>query len=193
MQKRKHRRRMPDGHGSRHTDSMIGKRIGVFRIDAMLGAGGMGEVYRAHDTALGRDVAIKTLPPAFTNDPERLVRLKREARMLAALNHPNIAAIHGLEQSDAECALVLELVNGAPLADLLSGLPKGSPLPKHARSPVGDGFEAVPERSQRDSEQALRTRVEGRRSTSGLPVSQALSIASQIALALDAAHQKGIV
>jgi serine/threonine protein kinase len=98
---------------------MIGKRIGVFRIDAMLGAGGMGEVYRAHDTALDRDVAIKTLPQAFTSDPERLARLKREARMLAALNHPNIAVIHGLEESDSTCALVLELVDGDTLAERL--------------------------------------------------------------------------
>src|SRR5262249_56053749 len=123
MQKRKHRRRMPDGHGSRHTDSMIGKRIGVFRIDAMLGAGGMGEVYRAHDTALGRDVAIKTLPPAFTNDSERLARLKREARMLAALNHPNIAAIHGLEQPDPARPPLPQLPAGQPLPHLFSPLP----------------------------------------------------------------------
>src|SRR5262249_16614948 len=111
---------------------MIGRRIGQFRIDAMLGAGGMGEVYRAHDIDLGPGVAIKTLPPAFTTDAERLARLKREARLLAALNHPNIATIYGFESSESVHALVLELVEGETLADLLVGPPKGSPLPNHS-------------------------------------------------------------
>ena len=76
-----------------------GTRIGPYEIQAAIGAGGMGEVYRAHDTKLARDVAIKVLPANFVNDPERLSRFQREARMLAALNHPNIATIFGLEQS----------------------------------------------------------------------------------------------
>ena len=77
----------------------IGSTIGVFRIDALLGVGGMGEVYRARDTKLNRDVAIKILPPAFASDPDRLARFKREAQVLASLNHPNIGAIHGFEDS----------------------------------------------------------------------------------------------
>ena len=81
----------------------------------------MGEVYRARDTKLNRDVAIKILPPAFASDPERLARFKREAQVLASLNHPNIGAIHGFEDSDDIHALVLELVEGPTLADMLDG------------------------------------------------------------------------
>src|SRR5262249_23052344 len=107
----------------------IGSQIGVFRIDSLLGVGGMGEVYRARDTKLNRDVAIKILPPAFANDPDRLARFKREAQVLASLNHPNTAAIYGFEDSPSFHALVLDLVEGSTLADLIPGLPKGSPLP----------------------------------------------------------------
>jgi serine/threonine protein kinase len=89
-----------------------GTKLGSNEVVAQIGAGGMDEVYRAHDTKLGRDVAIKVLPEAFTNDPERLSRFQREAKMLAALNHPNIATIHGLEQSGDTSDLVLELVSG---------------------------------------------------------------------------------
>ena len=102
------------------TDELIGTQIGVYRIDSLLGAGGMGEVYCARDTRLGRDVAIKILPRAFTSDPERLARFEREARMLAALNHPNIGAIYGLEDADGIRALVLELVDGETLADRIA-------------------------------------------------------------------------
>ena len=94
-----------------------GASLGSFRIEGMLGAGGMGEVYRARDTALGRTVAIKILPHDFTSMPDRLIRFEREARILAALNHPNIAAIYGLETSEGIQALVLELVEGDTLAD----------------------------------------------------------------------------
>jgi Tol biopolymer transport system component len=97
-----------------------GRRVGVYEIQTLLGAGGMGEVYRARDTKLRRDVAIKILPRAFTADPDRVARFEREARMLAALNHPNIATIHGFEESDGICALVLELVEGETLADKLA-------------------------------------------------------------------------
>jgi serine/threonine-protein kinase len=94
-----------------------GTRLGSYEVVAQIGAGGMGEVYQAHDTKLGRDVAIKVLPEAFAHDPERLSRFQREAKMLAALNHPNIATIHGLEQSGGMSYLVMELVSGETLAE----------------------------------------------------------------------------
>jgi serine/threonine protein kinase len=128
---------------------MVGRRLGPYTIRAPLGAGGMGEVYRAHDSKLGRDVAIKILPFHFTADPERRSRFAREARLLATLNHPHIGAIYGLEETDGATALVLELVEGPTLADRLE---------------------------------------RGR-----LPMLEALTIARQVAGALDAAHEKGIV
>src|ERR1700683_723363 len=94
-----------------------GTCLGSYEIAAQIGAGGMGEVYQAHDTKLGRDVAIKVLPEAFAHDAERLSRFQREAKMLAALNHPNIATIYGLEQSGSTSYLVMELVPGETLAD----------------------------------------------------------------------------
>jgi Tol biopolymer transport system component len=93
------------------------RRIGPYEIVAPIGAGAMGEVYRARDTKLGRDVALKVLPPLFALDPDRVARFKREAQVLAALNHPNVAAIYGFEESDGVYALVLELVEGPTLAD----------------------------------------------------------------------------
>ena len=95
-----------------------GARLGAYEILAALGAGGMGEVYRAHDSKLGRDVALKILPEAFATDPERLARFEREARALAALNHPNIGAIYGIEEQSGATALVLEFVEGETLADV---------------------------------------------------------------------------
>ncbi len=100
-----------------------GSRLGPYEILSPLGAGGMGEVYRARDGKLGRDVAIKTLPEAFTRDAERLARFEREAKVLAALNHPNIAAIYGLEQSGETRFLVLELVPGQTLSEKLAAGP----------------------------------------------------------------------
>src|ERR1700719_1937108 len=94
-----------------------GTHLGTYEVLAPIGAGGMGEVYQAHDTKLGRDVAIKVLPEAFAHDPERLSRFQREAKMLASLNHPNIATIHGLEQSNGTSYLVMELVAGETLAE----------------------------------------------------------------------------
>ncbi len=128
---------------------LTGRRIGGYEVHARIGAGGMGEVYRARDTKLRRDVAIKILPPHFTSDPERLARFEREARMLASLNHPHIGAIYGLEDADGVRALVLELVDGETLADRI------------ARGPI--------------------------------PLHDTLSIARQIADALEAAHEKGII
>jgi serine/threonine protein kinase len=98
-----------------------GTRIGLYEIVAPIGAGGMGEVYRAHDTKLRRDVAIKVLPPFLANDPDSLTRFGREARLLAALNHPRIATIHGFEEANGVHALVMELVEGPTLADRLAG------------------------------------------------------------------------
>jgi serine/threonine protein kinase/Tol biopolymer transport system component len=96
----------------RAAGSLVGRQFGHYRIVSHLGVGGMGEVYRAHDTKLGRDVAIKTLPHEFARDRERVARFRREARMLASLNHPHIAAIYGLEEFDGTDLLVLELVEG---------------------------------------------------------------------------------
>jgi serine/threonine protein kinase len=98
----------------------IGRQLGPYVIQVRLGAGGMGEVYQAHDTKLGRDVAIKVLPEAFAHDSDRLSRFQREAKMLAALNHPTIATIYGLEQSDGTSYLVMELVSGETLQQRLA-------------------------------------------------------------------------
>jgi eukaryotic-like serine/threonine-protein kinase len=94
-----------------------GDRLGTYQVRALLGRGGMGEVYRAHDASLGRDIALKVLPDAFALNPESLLRFQREAQVLAALNHPNIAAIYGVEEGHGTRALVLELVEGPTLAD----------------------------------------------------------------------------
>ena len=102
-----------------------GHTLAHYRVTAALGAGGMGEVYRATDTKLGREVALKVLPAEVAQDPERLARFRREAQLLASLNHPGIAAIHGLEEADGQLFLVLELVEGEDLAERL----KRGPLP----------------------------------------------------------------
>src|SRR3974377_234753 len=97
-----------------------GPRVGSYEIIALLGQGGMGQVYRAKDTRLKRDVALKILPEAFAADPDRVARFQREAELLATLNHPNIAGIYGLEQADGVRALILELVEGPTLADRIA-------------------------------------------------------------------------
>src|SRR5712692_9776318 len=94
-----------------------GTKLGSYEVVAQIGAGGMGEVYQAHDTKLGRDVAIKVLPEVFAHDPQRLSRFQREAKLLASLNHPNIATIHGLEESNGTHYLVMELVPGETLRE----------------------------------------------------------------------------
>src|SRR5687767_608549 len=127
---------------------IAGTRIGTYEIVAPLGAGGMGEVYRARDAKLGRDLALKILPDAFATDPERLARFEREAKTLASLNHPHIAQIHGFEESGSTRALVMELVEGEDLSKRI------------ARGPI--------------------------------PLDEALAIARQIAMALEAAHEQGI-
>jgi Tol biopolymer transport system component len=132
-----------------HHASLAGRQIGSHQILSLLGAGGMGDVYRARDTTLGRDVAIKVVANVFLSDPDRLARFEREARVLATLNHPNIGAIYGLEEAAGVRGLVLELVEGETLA--------------------------------------------GRLASGSLPIQEALTIAGQIAEALEAAHAKGII
>ena len=128
----------------------VGSRLGHYDVTAKIGEGGMGQVYQATDTKLNRQVALKTLPEAFASDPDRLARFQREAQVLASLNHPNIAQIHGLEEEeDGVRALVLELVEGPTLADRI------------AHGPI--------------------------------PVDEALPIAKQIAEALEAAHETGVI
>ena len=126
-----------------------GTTLGAYTVTAKIGEGGMGEVYRARDTKLDRDVALKVLPQAFTDDPDRLTRFEREAKVLASLNHPNIGHIYGLEEAEGQKALVLELVEGPTLADRISQGP--------------------------------------------IPVDEALPIARQIAEALEAAHEQGVI
>jgi serine/threonine protein kinase/Tol biopolymer transport system component len=101
-------------------NALVGNRLGTYEILSLIGSGGMGDVYRAHDPKLGRDVAIKVLPSLFANDSDRLARLEREARLLAALNHPHIATIYGLEDVGSVRALVMELVEGPTLAEQLA-------------------------------------------------------------------------
>jgi serine/threonine-protein kinase len=146
-----------------------GMRIGPYEVTGTLGAGGMGEVYRGHDARLGRDVALKVLPDVFAGDSERLARFQREAQVLAALKHPNIGAIYGLEEGPAEAghyvrALVLELVEGDTLADWIA---RGAgPF-----GPAGSAGSTGP----------------------GLPLDEALPIARQVAEALEAAHEQGVI
>src|SRR5262245_36546540 len=98
----------------------LGTRVGPYEVTSLIGEGGMGQVYRARDTKLDRDVALKVLPESFVHDPDRLARFQREAKVLASLNHPNIAHIHGLEESNGVQALVMELVEGEDLAHRLA-------------------------------------------------------------------------
>src|SRR5829696_8204103 len=126
-----------------------GTRLGVYEVVSPIGAGGMGEVYLARDTKLGRRVALKVLPDLFVKDADRVARFEREAKMLAALNHPHIASLHGMDQSDGRHFLVMELIEGETLADRL----------------------------QRGA----------------MPVNETLIVARQIAEALEAAHEKGVI
>src|ERR1700730_15431534 len=109
-----------------------GARLGPYEIVSLVGAGGMGEVYRARDTKLGRDVAIKVLPESLAGDPDRLARFSREAQVLAALNHPYIAHIHGFEDSTGVAAFVMELVDGPTLVDRIAR----GPIPVDETLPI---------------------------------------------------------
>jgi eukaryotic-like serine/threonine-protein kinase len=123
-----------------------GMRLGSYEVVGELGAGGMGEVYRARDTRLGREVAIKILPAAFLADAERVARFEREARVVAALNHPNIAVIHGIERIDGMPALVLELVEGPTLADRIGGGPLGVEEALRIARQIAEALEAAHEK-----------------------------------------------
>src|SRR5262245_46852928 len=124
---------------------MIGSRVGGYEILSLLGTGGMGEVYRARDTKLGRDVALKVVPESLDCDPERLARFEREAHLLAALNHPHIAHVYGFEESTGRPALVMELVEGPTLADRIAQ----GPIPLDEALPIAkqlaDALEAAHE------------------------------------------------
>ena len=122
-----------------------GTRLGVYEINAQIGVGGMGEVWCATDTNLGRQVAIKILPDAFAQDPDRLARFEREAKTLASLNHPNIAQVYGLEKAEGIRALVMELVEGATLPERIAqgSIPVDEALPI-ARQ-IADALEAAHE------------------------------------------------
>src|SRR5213083_3442947 len=146
-----------------------GTHLGPYEIVAPLGAGGMGEVYRARDSRLGREVAIKVLPAAMANDAERMARFQREAHTLASLNHPNIASIYGLEDSGAVRALVMELVEGPTLAERIATRARGDSVGA-GLAPAARAQQAAP-----------------------LPLDEALGSAKQIAEALEAAHERGII
>jgi serine/threonine protein kinase len=109
-----------------------GTRLGPYEVTALIGEGGMSKVWRAHHTGLKRDDALKVLPDAFASDPNRLARFRREAQVLASLNHPNIAHVYGLEQSDGVHALVMELVEGPTLADRIAQ----GPIPVDEALPI---------------------------------------------------------
>jgi serine/threonine protein kinase len=128
---------------------MVGKTLVHYEITAEIGKGGMGEVYQAKDTKLGRDVAIKVLPEEFAMDHDRVARFQREAKLLASLNHPNIAAIYGLEESEDTHFLVMELIEGDTLRDRMRSGP--------------------------------------------IPVEETLNLALQMAEALEAAHENGVI
>jgi len=161
-----------------------GSRLGAYEIQAPLGAGGMGEVYRARDTKLNREVAIKILPDVFAHDAERVARFAREAQTLASLNHPNIAQIFGVIEEDQPThvhALVMELVEGDDLSVLIA---------RHAGVDGGRGF---PSAALRAGGPGMSAGSEDPASTRGIPLAEALPIARQIADALEAAHEQGII
>ncbi len=121
-----------------------GQRIGPYEILSALGAGGMGDVYRAHDARLGRDIALKVLPPDVASDPERLERFRREARAVAALNHPHIVTIFSIEEDHGVPFMTMELIEGQSLDRLVGagGLAARSVL-RHRRSPLADALSAA--------------------------------------------------
>ncbi|HEY2946384.1 MAG TPA: protein kinase, partial [Vicinamibacteria bacterium] len=132
--------------GNPATSMLTGRRLGAYEVLDLVGAGGMGEVYRARDTRLRRDVAVKVLPPLFAADPDRRARFEREARLLAALNHPHIGAIYGFEEAEGVHALVLELVEGPTLAERLQRGPRPIAEAVAIAHQIADALEAAHER-----------------------------------------------
>jgi eukaryotic-like serine/threonine-protein kinase len=168
-----------------------GDRLGPYDVLDLIGEGGMGQVYKAHDTTLNRDVALKVLPETFISDPDRLARFRREAQALAALNHPHIAHIYGVEESNGVPALVMEFVDGPTLEDLI-----GHGHPEAAS--VGERLRDSDSAARRESPQPAAPGVgprrrEGSGAPRGLKIDDALPIARQIADALEAAHEQGII
>ena len=164
-----------------------GTNIGPYEILSLLGEGGMGEVYRARDARLNRDVAIKVLPRAFAEDPYRMARFQREAQLLASLNHPRIAAIYGLEESGSTRALVMELVEGPTLAERIgrasaSARPKAASASPAQTAAVGSGAKT-----------GNRATSAGGTRKAAIPIDEALPIAQQVAEALEYAHEHGVV
>src|SRR5437868_9157483 len=123
----------------------VGDKLGPYEILGPLGAGGMGEVYKARDTKLDREVALKFLPDAVARDPERLARFEREAKVLASLNHPNIAQIYGVEESSGVRALVMELVPGESLAEARPG-PRERAIALNYAKQIAEALEAAHEK-----------------------------------------------
>jgi Tol biopolymer transport system component len=168
-----------------------GIRIGTYEITTVLGVGGMGEVYRARDARLGRDVAIKVLPAAFISDPERVARFEREAKTLATLNHPNIAQIYGVEEQDGVRALVMELVEGATLAEHLAGRAIGIDEALPIARQIGEALEAAHERGiiHRDLKPAnIKLRADGTVKVFDFGLAKALDPAGGV----DSASQQAI-
>jgi len=188
----------------------VGTKLGAYEVLSPLGAGGMGEVYRARDTKLNREVALKVLPEVFARDAERMARFRREAQVLASLNHPNIATIYGLEESNGNCALVMELVEGPTLAERIAGTqplarpPSGGPPSPLGRgeskkqgdlpSPSGRGGSKkqadLPSPSGRGCPDSVGT---GEGGGPGIALDESLHIAKQIAEGLEYAHERGII
>src|SRR5207248_3410232 len=123
-----------------------GTRLGPYEVVAAIGAGGMGEVYRARDTKLNRDVALKILPATFASDPDRLARFRREAQVLASLNHPHIGAIYGIEEANGRHFLVLELVDGQSLDRRIARGPLSLDEAKTVALQIVDALEAAHEK-----------------------------------------------
>ena len=161
----------------------LGTRLGPYEIQSAIGAGGMGEVYRARDTKLQRDVAIKVLPEALARDTERLARFEREARTLASLNHPNIAQIHGFEESDGIKGLVMELVEGPTLADRIAQGPIPVDEALLIAKQIAEALEAAHEQGiiHRDLKPAnVKVRPDGTVKVLDFGLAKALDAAAQV-------------
>ena len=159
-----------------------GTWLGQYEILALLGVGGMGEVYHARDSKLNREVALKLLPEQFARDPERIARLRREAQVLASLDHPNIARIYAFEETGSHRFLVMELALGETLRDRIH---RGSIAPK--------GRHSVAHGASRGMAAGVEASPVGATDSGPVPLEEALDICKQIAAGLECAHEKPIV